>query len=329
MDPNQDPKESKNIIKELMTWSKFLGCDVQPVSIFSESILSLPLGSTPSIKKQFEDFARKKTETYLKKTGAKSFLDPELLFIPSGTSRKMALRLAKYSEDKNSLVLFAQTRAKKTWNPFRLGGFAETLVASSRVPVLLMNPSTPPSGQISSILFPTNFSKECKNALMRLTPWAQAFKANIILFNQVEQPNYYAADTNGMWPAQGVYLESMLKEMEDERKDKAENLSALLKTKNVSSSTVVRRQRKYIGAEIIDVAKQNKVGLIAVTNRSGPLAQKILGGIARDVLLEAKCPVLVFFRPSAVRESTAKKTPKLNRKFYRRHESSRQQEGMV
>lgn len=140
-------------------------------------------------------------ERIVKVTHTESFRPPILLEVSTEAPREMAFEMAKYAEERRAKLVSVNTLAKRTWNPFRRGGFAETLVAISPVPVLVMNSAAQPTAQVSSILFPTNFSRSSRKALSQLKPWARAFEARIILFNQVEVPDVYPAGLDGLWPA--------------------------------------------------------------------------------------------------------------------------------
>jgi nucleotide-binding universal stress UspA family protein len=326
VDPTQDPAEAKNIIKELKIWAKHLNCEVQPVSIFSKSTLNVPIEMAFPWKEKLQEVAQKSITRFLKKTQAKGFLLPELVFVPALSNRKLASEMAKYAEKRNAQLIFANTRAKKTWNPFRLGGFAETLVATSRVPVLLLNPSSVPSSKIPSILFPTDFSKDSKNAIVKLEPWAKAFNSKILLYDQVETPNIYPSDFSGIGHAQARSMESMIKDVEKSRLKKGAEWTNLLEKQNIKSSLLVQRQRKYLAADILEAAKKNRASLIAIASRSGPVAQALLGSVARDILLQAKCPVLIFYRPKASRKHATQSKQKANRKYLAPKDTSLQTE---
>ncbi len=315
IDTSRNPEDDKDIITELKIWSKQLNCDVQPVSVFSKSSLNLSF-ELPAVKKEkLETLAQKSVNDYMKKSNGKGFLAAEIIFTKASSKRKLASELAKYAENKKSLMIFANTRAQKTWSPFRLGSFAETLVATSKVPVLLHNPATVPSANIPSILFPTDFSHESKNALLRLQPWAKKFKSKIIIYNQVETPNVYYPEVSGLWPDQVIDLESLTKRTEMARIKKATDWLNDLKKENIDGSILVQRQRKNLGEAIIETARKHKASLIALTNHTGPVAQSILGGVARDVLLLAKCPVLIFYKPTAMRKRNTPKKRIVNEKF--------------
>lgn len=317
LDPLQDPNEAKNLIKELRTWSSHLGCDVQPVAVFGSLTKAFPF----SWENNTERLAQEIVGRYLKKAQCKDFLSPNMVFAATLSNRKMASELSKYAESKKAIMIFANTRAKKTWNPFRMGGFAETLIATSRVPVLLLNPTAQPSSKISSILFPTEFSRESKTALINLAPWAKAFNSKILIYNQVENFPFYPMDFSGTLPP--VDTATITKDVEKSRTKKAHAWIQLLEERDLNCSALVSRQKKYLSADILDIANKNQINLIALASNSGPVSQTLLGGVAQDVLLQAKCPVLIFHKPKAVRKQAATKKHIVSQKIYDRKPNPR------
>lgn len=304
VDATQNPNEAKGIISELKIWAKRLNCVVQPVAIFSQSTLNYPVDITTLWKKGVEAFANESVNKYLKKTGARGFQPPQIVFSKTSSNREMSLELSKHAEKISASIIFANTRAKKSWNPIRLGGFAETLVATSRVPVLLMNPSASPSPQIHSVLFPTNFSRESKVALSLLQPWAKSFKSSILIYNQVERPSFYAPAYPGVVPS--IDWVSLIQSKEEDRTKLANRLTHKLKKDGVEGKAIVQRERKSVSSDILKVADKHHVGLIAMVNHRGPIYQSLLGGNTRDILLQAKCPVLIFHRPKQDRKHSKK-----------------------
>ncbi len=317
LDPTQNPNESKSIVKELNQLAKYLNCEIQPVSIFSKFAEGISLESGSPWKENFELIARKSVDLFIKKSQAKNFLPPELIYTTSNSTRKMATEIARYAERKNAFLICAYTRAKKSWIPFRMGSFSETLVASSKVPVLLVNPSAVVSDHIPCILFPTDFSRESKNALVKLERFAKAFKSKILLFNQVVAPNFYSTEVNVTWETPEYNLEALMKEIEEDRLKKAKNWSKFLESKGIACSFVIQRENKSLGTEILAVAKKNKIHLIALASLSGPLTQAIIGSIVKDILLKAVCPVLIFFRPKAIRKRVRKSQQQISEKYPR------------
>ena len=301
-DPTQDPVGAKNIIKELETWSRHLQCEVQPVTIFSNDVFNYPVEVTMPWNDGFQENAQKIGERYLRKAGSK-FLAPLTLFASALSSRGLAMQLARHVEKKGALMIFANTRAKRIIGSFRLGGFAETLAASSRTPVLLLNRNAAASQKIPSILFPTDFKRESKHNLHSLQPILKAFHARLFLFNQIETPNIFPwdFDITRQTATQGMIRK--MRQTEELRLKKMNEWTEELQQAEIECIPLLKKQKKYLATEILDAARKNKVNLIALSTYHGPLAQAIMGSTARDVLLEAECPVLIFHQDAEVKKA--------------------------
>ncbi len=288
VNPTKNPKDAKELIKEMKVWSKKLNFDVQPVAVFSKLKTGFPAQLNLLWGNNFEEFAKSTFDNYLKKLPTKSFLKPQILYSNSLSNRSMAADLSSFAKKVNAAMIFACTRVKETKNPIRLGGFAESLITLSSVPVMLMNPSVESKANKKTILFPTNFTPESQQSLVEIKPWVTELNSKVILFNQIQFPEYYTYDTVTS------KIHNILKETEALRRESLENISHDLSKDQIKSSVIVARSHNYLGAQIIEVARKNKVELIVITNTTGPLYQSILGSVAKDVLVRAKCPVLVL-----------------------------------
>lgn len=289
VNPTKNPKDARALVKEMKIWAKKLDCEIQPVAVFSKLNIGFPQQMNLSWEKSFDELAKAALKNYIKKLGSTSFLEPQAIFTATLSNRKMASELAGYAKKNRAALIFANTRIKKTSNPIRLGGFAETLISLSDVPVLLMNPLVESSAKKKSILFPTDLSVESEQALTTIKPWVTALKAKLILFNQVEFPDFYANDFGA-----GAQIAQIMKEAESTRRDTLQKVQKNLEADHIKSEVLVAKSHKYLGAQIIEVARKNKVELIVVTNQAGPLYQAVLGSVSRDVLVQAKCPVLIL-----------------------------------
>lgn len=315
VDPTQKPSESKRLLEELKIWSKRLNCKVQPVAIIAKTIFRYPANMPFPWDNSFESSAAKYVNRYIKSTNSKGFLAPELVFVPNISNRRMAQEMVKYAESKNAVMIFANTRAKRTLNPFRLGGFVEALVASSQVPVLLVNSRVSKTSDISPILFPTDFGRDSKNSFLSIEPLVKTLNSEVLIYNQVEDPNLYFSEFDGIITSAPRIMKQMTDEIEKLRYEKSKEWSQLLAEQDLKCRVLVQRQKKLLSSDILAVANKNKVGLIAMASQTGPMAQSILGSISRDVLLQADCPVLIIHRPSPTQKRAMKSATKSSGTF--------------
>ncbi|MGE3975510.1 MAG: universal stress protein [Bdellovibrionales bacterium] len=298
VDPTQNPKDSKNIIKEMKLWSRALDCKILPVTVIPQPLFRMPIQVETLGEKSLSKIVEKSVRNFLAKANFKGHLPPQFISIPSSSRRTKASALAQFAERNGAQLIVSATSARKTWYP-RIGGFAEALITISRTPVLLLNPQAKISPRISSVMFPTDFSGSSKTALMRLAPWLKKLNAKVLLYNQMETPFVHI-------PASGVYLpeyyqETLATSQEASRKKKANNWSKIIEEQGISVSSLVENQKSILSDDIISVANRTKAQLIAMPSYSSPIARAFLGSTAREVLLQAKCPVLIFYRPKALR----------------------------
>ena len=297
VDPTQNPNEAKKLAKVLRIWAKHLDCKVLPVSVVSKTWMTFPYEALTPWTDKTEEFARESVNRYLKQTGTADFLRPELIVVQSKSNREMAPILVKFAQKKKALMIFTNTRAKKGMNPFRLGGFAETLIVTSKVPVLLFNSSSRAAMRTPSILFPTDFGHASHNALTHLALWADTLKAPIVLYNQVETPMFFPQESEGTWEPRTLTDEAAVKTLERQRMKKGQSWQEELRLQDVKASVLIKCQRHNLSADIVMIADSENVSMIAMASRRSPVAQTLLGGVARDVLLLAQCPALIFYRP--------------------------------
>lgn len=297
VDPSQDPEAAKNLVKEIKTWAKNLNCSVQPISIFSKKLLRFPLELSKADQDESLNTLESSISKFIRKAGMTDVLKPEILFIEGTSTRKKAQALAEEALHKKAMMIFAHTRAKPSKTLFRLGGFAEALVACSQVPVFLLNPKALPSAKIPSILFPTDFSRDSRNALTHLIPFAKAFQAKIHLFNQLEGPTYYASEYTGYASLDVRRWEMLLKDVEVARRRHAQAWMKSLEQQGIESEFTLSQQKNSVSSDILSFAKKSKVAAIAMATRSGSVSRFFLGSNARDVLLHASCPVILCYRP--------------------------------
>ncbi|MCB0369222.1 MAG: universal stress protein [Bdellovibrionales bacterium] len=302
IDPSHSPEDSKQIINELKIWSHHLSCEIQPVSVFSLVSSVLTLNIDLSWNENYQLFAQNLMTQFLKDIEIKNLLKPKLLFVKTLSTRRLAKELAIYAEKSKATLIVAHTKNRKTTNPFRIGSFSETLMATAKVPVLLLNQKTKSSNKIPTILFPTDFSLKSKNALKNLIPFAKTFNSSILLYNQIEFPNLYMSDFSEIRNANSLNFNALMDEAEKMRQNKARKWQNFLKKEKISSKVITKRQIKYLANEIIEIAEENKVNLIAIGTNSGPMIQSLLGSVTKDILSEASCPVLIFHKPKVIRK---------------------------
>ena len=149
------------------------------------------------------------------------------------------------------------------------GSFAERLLRLSPVPVLVLNPIQRSERKLQSVLVPSDFTPASRAAFETAVAIAAERKVPVILLHENEKYDGEAVDAACLWVQwareRGVTVE-------------------------------VKLEARALGKAdaIVQNAKEQNVGLIAMATRSGPLRAALGGSIARSVVRKADCPVLVW-----------------------------------
>jgi len=300
IDSVKNPEQSWNLIQELNTWSQLLNCDVQPTFIFSETNLGYPPALGLPWQDRYREVAERLSKHFLSAAKVNNQVDAKIIFEPSASNQEMAEKVALYASRCRATMIFSGFHHQQTWNPFRIDGVAEPLMSLSRVPLLLMNQDALPSRQQISVLFPTDFSRRSKVSLYHLIPLAKKVKAKVILFNQVELPKIYPLGFSQSAAQNLESMDSMLKDLELVSEQNVKIWENLVKENNLACQSQVTREHHSLASEILSACHQNGANLIALSNHRGPISQIIAGGLARELVMRAPCPVLIFAKPKNV-----------------------------
>jgi nucleotide-binding universal stress UspA family protein len=147
--------------------------------------------------------------------------------------------------------------------------------------------------QISSILFPTDFS-ECGNyALSYAASLARTFKASIICLNVIE-PIVPTVGYSGM--TEPLPIADIAEQLEDSAERELPKLAECDECSGLEVEELVVHGEA--AAEIVRVAKDRNVDLIVIAShgRTG-LGRILFGSTAEAVVRHAQCPVLVVKPP--------------------------------
>jgi nucleotide-binding universal stress UspA family protein len=284
-------------------FARELAWKVQPISVIGPMDVNWPIelrGSLrtniaqtaqDSLSPAFEDIARDAV-----------MLEPRILIQPtSSLTASVDYLLASAKKDKAQVIVLS-THGRRGLLHFRLGSFAETVIASSKTPVLTMNPkATLPKG-LSTILVPTDFSSTSRRVFVRMLEWACALSANggekvkIVLVHRFESPVPALFYGGGELAIDSVLMRQMLEDAEAARRRQCAQWEKLAINKGVSCETIIANEGRDLSSLILATAKAVKADLIGMATYRGPIGQGLLGSVARDVLLTAHCPVVIVHR---------------------------------
>lgn len=237
----------------------------------------------------YMDEINKDLQVQLSKQGSYLSISPEILF---GKPAKAILECADKNDCKLIVVSSHGLSGHDIWS---IGSIADKILRAANQPVLLIknSPRRPlqmGSGLIRKILVPLDGSKEGETIVPYAETMALGFKAQLVLFNVIEQPIT-------TWKGPGYDLTAEVKsDFEKHASPMAlaylEQAASKIKNKNLSVSLVVRVG--YAADEILNFAGANDIDLIAMsTHGLSGIRKWVIGSVTDKILRAGDIPVLL------------------------------------
>ncbi len=294
IDPyNTEKKLLLNSAVYLKKLANDLNANVKPVYTLTPKSFSLP--TDVFIPPTTEDFAYKVQNDLneaLRQFKFDNFLPGTVLLDKSTSIRGAVNAFIENAKDEKAICIFATTHARKGLPRFWLGSFVETLLMHSPIPVIALNPATKTNINITSILFPTDFSKESKKTLQKLLPMAKSLDAKIYVMHVIRDDflsmgtEYYSAMTAN-------FYSKAMAEIKESTQKRLDAMIAKCKEAKIRCEGLMVMTTQSITDEILKVSKSKKIKMVAMAAVSGPIENIIAGGITRQVVRYSKCPTWV------------------------------------
>lgn len=241
--------------------------------------------------------AEAKLHELVKKSSLQKIENPKILVqAATGSVRNDVSNLLSYAKECGAEVIVVATQAKSGFERLFMGSFAETLLLSSKIPVITVNPQGKIPTKFSSILFVTNFSNESEVAFKKVLDFAKQLKAKVTLFHQSEHekkdvPKNVLSRTKAKW----TEAESELLSKENLAvKRKANAWLELAKTSKVPCNVHFEYGLRNTADAAIEVAHKLNADIIALASTKGRLVSTLIGSTTRWLVRSAPTPVWVL-----------------------------------
>lgn len=240
---------------------------------------------------------------------------PKLSLLPlkiltqSGTSTFGAANtLAQYAFRQQAFLIVANTHSKSGFKRFFLGSFAETLLLRSQIPVVVVGPHSHKIQAFDQILFPTDFAPHTRFVFKRVLDLARTLGSNITLLYVIPFTVQPYTSGNILFPGSywGAYLDYVTATKKFAQKN-AQTWSNLASKHGVKVNLVIDdRGYRSIWESILQQARKNRVGMIAMESMSGPVSSVVIGSVTRQVVRHAECPIWIL-HPKALESNRERK----------------------
>jgi len=279
---------------------------VEPVYVVSPADLRLVAAKLPLNMAEMQAALKRTLESGLNQLKIRNLLNPKVIHSPKLSVKAAVHALITEAKREGAEAIVVHTHSKTALDRILLGSFAETLALNTCMPAIIISPEAKAEGAIHTVLFPTDFSAESKQALNTLAAWASGKgKVRIILFHQLQYVGHFGAVPMGAvpYPVYDIEAETKLKERTGVK------WTAQLREKKLDAEFVIGRGVIAVDEGIRKAAQKHKADLIALASRSGAVESTLLGSVTRFIIRYSKLPVWVI-HPKA--RTTKRKSLKSN-----------------
>lgn len=283
----------KAVTNFLQTAAASAGAEVYGAYVLAPEPLNWTGDFSGAWLKRYKPVAESQAEEFSAKLGI------EVEVVPS---RKAGLKhtvetLVKYAEKIGATCIVVCTHGRSGLERWVLGSFAESVLLTSKIPVVALNPTQPMPKEIGKIFVPTDLSPKSVKFILKVAEFATVVGASVKLFFRQPDPldpmiqqGVYAV--GGGWVSVQAYLD----EGYQEDKKKLAKICEGIRKRGIDCDTLtaVAQGSSSLVNTIEESAQQHGADLIAVLTQSGPVAATLLGSVARGLVRTSPIPVLIY-----------------------------------
>lgn len=210
---------------------------------------------------------------------------------------EVSMLLDRAKKGKFDLIAVA-THGRGAVMKFFIGSFADGLMMSSKLPLLVLGPHLKPGRRkIGSVLFPTDFSKSSGKAFSALVDDAARMKFAVRVVNGIvnEFIPPVASDAVLMGDYYPVGDNQFQRNVERSRA-LLKNMLAPCRRRGVKASGDIYGSGGRVSDIIAEAAEKRGADLIVMTSRASHSPRESLGSVTRKTVRKAPAPVLVIRR---------------------------------
>lgn len=209
--------------------------------------------------------------------------------------RESAQKLIQWTRKIKATGMIISTHGRRGLARWALGSFAETtILASDKIPVLVINPERSVPKSVNKVLVPTDLSKSSRRFILGLVPTLKALGSGLHLFYKKPDP-LDPIIQQGVYSLGGGWIsaQSFLDDENDRNTKELKLLVQHIEESGVNCNSAVNTAPENLAESINKAVKNQGADMIAILTQSGPLAATLLGSVARDLIRSANVPVWI------------------------------------
>ncbi len=290
-----DPAGHTQVIQNLRLLSEKLKATILPTYVLSPDQLNLSIDFSGPWISTYKPAVEKSLQHLATHSGFPNVAQPKIIVKETPSLKNAVKSLCAYAASQGAQLIVAGTQGRNGLSRLMLGSFAESLLMTSKIPILVVGPQARPVSDLRHILFPTDLTQGSMAVFSGLLDLAKELGAKITIHHSVPNPIEPVLQSGvyllgGGWIPVPMYIEK-----EKARKiEKAEALVERAKKKGVPASISIDTSSRSVTQSILDSAESLKPDWIAMAAESGPVVSALIGSIARQVVRNAPCPTWIL-----------------------------------
>ena len=286
-----DPATQLTTLRALAKIADAVDASIEPVCVLTSAASKDAKTEQDRFRKEYRLEAEGRLDKWLKKIKSPALLPPVILVADGITVRSCVDRLLSYARETKAGLIGVGTATRKGLERFFVGSFSESLLLASDVPLLVVNVKAPATASPKRALFATDLSDASRSAFGTFLDQARRLGSKVVLYTKAE----WAAPAGGaLGMGLSLSLADSLKLDADQRRRTAQAWVDQAKAAGVDAKLVVDTKVGTTSDTMLKTAAREKVGLVALAARSGPIAATMLGSVARNVVRRSTVPVWVI-----------------------------------
>ncbi|OFZ56706.1 MAG: hypothetical protein A2428_05645 [Bdellovibrionales bacterium RIFOXYC1_FULL_54_43] len=294
--PNSLQKHAADALKHFLMREP--AAVIEPVYVLSPAQLNLSVEFSSPWVAQYRPAAEKAIREICESFELPQVIRPTVIVQNFASTVQAVGALSDYAEKTGAEAIVVASHGRTGFRRILLGSFAETLILNSKVPVIVAGPFIRKNYRMDHVLLPTDFGQYSEGIFRQVVSLACALRAKLTLFHAIPSPIEPVFQSGvyllgGSWLPVHTYFSQ---ETERHRKH-AQSWARWARRQGIATEVIIETKPKSIPDEIVALATQKKVGLVAMATQTGPVSSALIGSITRQVVRNADCPVWVLRPP--------------------------------
>lgn len=289
-------QKNPKLLKKVLTYLRHLGgrFAIEPCYVVTPTEVNAALEFSLLAKDRFHTVAQREMDKALKGLVFPGKAKGTVLVEGDLGASASARRLSHFARRRGAAAIVLATHGREGLARFLMGSFAETLLAESKVPLILVNPRFKQATPLKTALFATDFSAASKRAFSQFCEYVAPFRPKLQLFHVLPTPFPWASmATEFLWGGEAVSVGEYIKLLGSIRQNEAKPFASIARRAGLELQVVIEPSGEDVGGVILRKAKASKAQIIGMAAQTGRLKTALLGAASRVVLREAEIPVWV------------------------------------